>query len=772
MPFWCTLEGQYGYGRSVQSGFSPKEITGLNAWYDASDLTTMYDAISGGSLSSNGGRVARWEDKSGNGNNALQVTGQADTTRPVLTFNAQNSRAALQFSTNESRQLNGGAGIYPYDVYMVVQTPITLSNFDLIGVGATGTDNFNGFGLNSGNVWNQSSTGGTRSYTTSPAESSTNFLLIRWTATNTTNTYQTWRNGTAIGTANYSWTFPSPSIFRIGNRTPNTDTTTRAWNGKIGEILIYDNQLTLIDRQLVEGYLASKWGIQSSLPVGHPYRSNAPLGLPLTPYDTNNLALWFDAANRANMTLTSANLMSAWVDITVGWNLSQATTANQPLYTFGGIQFDGSNDTLTRSFTQTFLDLRSNYGLFIVNSLSNRGTRDLFELRNGTNTGVLWENRTESNVTRYLHRQPMGTTGGVDNYIFVPSIYSTSITYIEKVGTTLNQYFNGSLCNTVTNAGILNFTLSFNQMYLGSLGASQRYHSGLISEVLFYNTNLTDSYRQQIEGYFASKWMCQSRLPTTHPYYSFPPLKPQTPFQPTMINNLTLWFDGSDTNYMSLTGSTITQILDKSGNGRDTTAAFGTTIVNSNALNGLNTMQFISSYFTGLLNYPGNTITTFVVGSIDSSSDATARLMSYSRSGVTDNTGVTVTTLARNSGTNLITARNSLNYTATFPALSEYFIAFANQRETYGFIGINGADPSLNVNTITANFSTSIYAIGQNAGIPSPSYYGNVAEVLVYLQTLSSVDRQDVEGYLAWKWGLQSVLPSTHPYKNEQPYAI
>ena len=31
--------------------------------------------------------------------------------------------------------------------------------------------------------------------------------------------------------------------------------------------------------------------------------------------------------------------------------------------------------------------------------------------------------------------------------------------------------------------------------------------------------------------------------------------------------------------------------------------------------------------------------------------------------------------------------------------------------------------------------------------------------------------RQKIEGYLAWKWGLQSKLPSDHPYKNRAPTA-
>ena len=30
-------------------------------------------------------------------------------------------------------------------------------------------------------------------------------------------------------------------------------------------------------------------------------------------------------------------------------------------------------------------------------------------------------------------------------------------------------------------------------------------------------------------------------------------------------------------------------------------------------------------------------------------------------------------------------------------------------------------------------------------------------------------DRQQLEGYLAWKWGLEANLPVDHPYKNAAP---
>jgi hypothetical protein len=45
-----------------------------------------------------------------------------------------------------------------------------------------------------------------------------------------------------------------------------------------------------------------------------------------------------------------------------------------------------------------------------------------------------------------------------------------------------------------------------------------------------------------------------------------------------------------------------------------------------------------------------------------------------------------------------------------------------------------------------------------------------MSEIVIYNQVLSTAQRQQVEGYLAWKWGLQANLPtSTHPYKAIKP---
>jgi hypothetical protein len=46
---------------------------------------------------------------------------------------------------------------------------------------------------------------------------------------------------------------------------------------------------------------------------------------------------------------------------------------------------------------------------------------------------------------------------------------------------------------------------------------------------------------------------------------------------------------------------------------------------------------------------------------------------------------------------------------------------------------------------------------------------GEIAEVLLYQGDVGQLNRQKIEGYLAHKYGISSVLPSTHPYKSAPP---
>jgi hypothetical protein len=45
----------------------------------------------------------------------------------------------------------------------------------------------------------------------------------------------------------------------------------------------------------------------------------------------------------------------------------------------------------------------------------------------------------------------------------------------------------------------------------------------------------------------------------------------------------------------------------------------------------------------------------------------------------------------------------------------------------------------------------------------------NVGDFICFSSDHTVSDRQNAEGILAWKWGITSVLPSGHPYKNVSP---
>jgi hypothetical protein len=47
---------------------------------------------------------------------------------------------------------------------------------------------------------------------------------------------------------------------------------------------------------------------------------------------------------------------------------------------------------------------------------------------------------------------------------------------------------------------------------------------------------------------------------------------------------------------------------------------------------------------------------------------------------------------------------------------------------------------------------------------------GTIYEIIFILDTnITTTNRNKLEGYLAWKWGIQSYLPSGHPYLSAPP---
>jgi hypothetical protein len=63
------------------------------------------------------------------------------------------------------------------------------------------------------------------------------------------------------------------------------------------------------------------------------------------------------------------------------------------------------------------------------------------------------------------------------------------------------------------------------------------------------------------------------------------------------------------------------------------------------------------------------------------------------------------------------------------------------------------------------------FHIGAFGGQYAEDPNGDVAEIIVLPSALTTADRERIEGYLAWKWGLTSSLASNHPYKIAAPTA-
>jgi hypothetical protein len=63
---------------------------------------------------------------------------------------------------------------------------------------------------------------------------------------------------------------------RIGIRCNGVAVGTNAYSGKTGEFIMLDGYAVSTDIEYLEGYLAHKWGLEASLPGGHPYKSSPP----------------------------------------------------------------------------------------------------------------------------------------------------------------------------------------------------------------------------------------------------------------------------------------------------------------------------------------------------------------------------------------------------------------------------------------------------------------------------------------------------------------
>jgi len=239
--------------------FDPSTISGLTAWYDASDAATLYSASSGGSLvTADAASVLRWQDKSGNSHHLINSTsGEA----PVLKTSLINSRNAIRFDGTDDRLIASALNLTSASASTLVAVMKFRSSSGFAIAVAFGTQSSFGahtieknrsssrFSFSAGSY----TLGSEYSIGAAAPNTNTNSLASVFSS----GTLTSYVNNTQDATGSVVASLSSGSGLSVGGYFAN------GYNADIDacEILYYNRAITSTERGDLHGYLASKWGL-------------------------------------------------------------------------------------------------------------------------------------------------------------------------------------------------------------------------------------------------------------------------------------------------------------------------------------------------------------------------------------------------------------------------------------------------------------------------------------------------------------------------------
>ena len=747
----------------------PLSIAGCALWLDAADPSTITGTES----------VTKVNDKSGNSVNLSNASGYS---YPNNTFNRTYPSF---FSTNGAA--SASAANLGYNAAFALTMPFSLF---FVGI-QTNTGTF-GYLCDAA----PASGGANRIYTYTPsltfstpfgsgvAASTTHFITdILYVAG--TSASSVFVNGSSYVTGTVG------QFTCSGITVANRFSLNEGFPGHICEVLAFNAGVTTIQRQQIEGYLAWKWGLQSSLVSGHPFASVSPYQTSKVPYSIGNAVkatlfgqyvfssttiagcqLWMDAADSTTITRSGANI-TGWNDKA---NLYTGTATNSPQYNSNPInglptiRFDGAS---------------SRYVLISANNYNYSTMTYFMVIRWISGSGGFMGTDTPGNYGRALAVSSPNT-----QLLLYNQFYTTSVALTAGQPCILSAYFNGTTDFTVILNGVKTLfsvaqatgntnTNGFNIGVFNPTNGGN--HSFDMGEGLVYNSILTDTQREQVEGYLAWKWSLNSSLPPTHSYYTNSPIyifpisvtKATTQiWSPLKISGVQVWLDGADRNSMTLSGLNVTQWNDKSGSNNNGTAVNTPTYASS--VNGVACSS--GAYFTlpnGAFPFNDTSYTYFHVFTTTTSGSVN----SLFGGGVPGSTRSTVgVRLGTNGASNVIQTywwSNGIGdllvtntYTANAVSIAETWYQTGSTRTiTLNFGGSATDSPAAPGARLQANTNNYLGLAWPGDGSLTGYHY----EFIVYNTSLSQTQRQQVEGYLAWKWGLRSSLPGGHPYINFPP---
>lgn len=733
------------------SGFSPRDVPATCAlWLDAADANTVIRT---------GSTVTQWNDKSGNGNNATAGTSPSYNTSGinnlgVISFNgsstflntqdvySQRSFAVFVVVRRQASNLGSGSGNFP-----IIGGSATSNNanFHLTWVNSVDTTLRMGFYGNDLNYTSFPAYSG--SAATEPA-----YLIMAYY---TPGTRQIFVNGTLAASDGNGTNLSSSTGMTLG-RFPISNS---FFNGFIGEYIVFNGALSSSLRQQVEGYLARKWGLLSTLPATQPYKSLPLFTRPFQPTDVDGCIVWLDASDVSTLTLSGTNV-TEWRDKSGNGNTATAGGSVFPVYQANGlnslsfIQMRASSDYLTINNNLTVASY-PDLCYIVVARYANSQPSNIVGVISADRALGIGNNGTSVQQQYY---------GNVQN---VANITAETWAVIALQGSGAATLGNGTVTVNGTASTAYGWGTGTNTggIRIGSYNSGGGANGSFdIAEILIYVTNLSTAQRQQIESYLAWKWGLQNNLASGQLFKLYRPTTPL--FTPLAVSGCGLWLDAADSSTLTLSGSSVTQWNDKSGNGRNTSSVTGTPTLTSNSLNSLPGIYFNGSQnMSGAFVYTSNTLSYFIISTTESDTTRYGRTFSIGTSGTNDFDNISsMACLARETIPNtLYMQRNNASVSSVSQTYSVPFLVSATLDGTNLVGYLNGTQIGSVANS--GNFNTSVYTL--SIGLPTSFNQRNkgfIYEIVMYTAALTSTQRQLVEGYLAWKWGLQNSLPTSHPY--------
>ena len=736
---------------------NPSEIPSLNFWLDATSITGV----------SCNAPISSWTDKSPSAlvgtalNGPLYITNSMNS-NPVVRFNGTNQYI------NFGNVLNIGSNnisIFAVAKYRTTAAGNIISK-SLRGGATNRYALVRDAGVMNGIIHGPSGVVTATTY----ADTSTAVQLVELTWDRATNSL--YRNGTlqqALATVD-TGNFVSNYLLYVAayqNDTGVLPSDGLYFDGDMAEIIMYSNVLTTFRREQIEGYLAWKWGFQNNLYLGHPFRYAAPLNIasvPFVPTMIDGVQVWYDGADPLGTGTppSSGSAVTTWFDkAPFARNASAVVAGNYSNDSPKGfINFNGTSTYYTIP-TGAFI-ANQYFSFFIVERLQAASTtatpRNILSgNNNGTNTNLLVRYTNESASNFNVDFFNNGTGGPVAPFT-TAAAQPTRLFSFSQLPSSRAVYLYGSNIGSDTNNSLLS---SWNNPQIGRDGeVASRFYSGHMKEILIYTGQINGFQRQQVEGYLAWKWGLQTSLPLYHPFYNAAPTSSSISVSPLMVNGLNVWLDASDSTTFTLSGSNVSQWRDKSGFNNNFTPISGTpTRLTDGSLNVVNipsgaimecanSINITTNYYMFFVNkvtgIPGGL--GHIINSPSSGSTAiryqsvTSQLTDISLRGAAGSLGTDVndwiTTINVNGSRNTTTAATYTNY--------------------HMFDGQIANAPGNSKPAISGTFG-------------SRYYVGRLCEILIYNTPLSTSNVQVIQGYLAWKWGLQTLLPTSHPYYSAPP---